>query len=316
VKGASGAGASCEVISGEAGTLRVPGCVAQPFVNAGSVGYFYTEYRPEAVRALARTALATLTPAERIGLVGDEWRMAQTGRHEIGVLLDLVAALADDPTPAVTEALGISGYIGEYLVADADRPKFEAWVRRQFGPPLARLEASASRADEQEQSRHAVLLRRVGIWGAACDVQTRARERALAYIADPASVPASLAQAVLWVAAAGGDTALYDRYVARMKQLASDPQQYHRFFNALPYFRDPALVKRTLEFSLSPDVRTQDSATLIVGLLSVSWSRPIAWDFVKAEWPRITERLGTFQGIPYIAYGVGNFCSEQEAADV
>jgi hypothetical protein len=37
---------------------------------------------------------------------------------------------------------------------------------------------------------------------------------------------------------------------------------------------------------------------------------------VKTEWARITERLGTFAGIPYIVYGVGNLCSTEDAADV
>jgi aminopeptidase N len=317
LKGTSGDTSSCHVVTSPTDTLRLPGCIAQPFINSGSLGYFFTEYRPEAVRALARSALGTLTPAERIGLLGDEWRIVETGRHDIGVMLDLAATLADDPTPAVTETLGNSlAYTAEYLVSDADRPKLEAWIRRQFGPSLDRLDAAAAGADEQVQSRHAELLRLVGLWGAAPEVQKRARERALAYIADQSSVPGTLAPSVLRVAAASGDTALYDQYLARTKQLASDPEQYHRFFNALPYFRDPALVKRTLETALSSEVRTQDSATLINGLLGLPWSRPIAWAFVKSEWARITESLGTFQGIPYIVFGTGSFCSTQDAADV
>jgi puromycin-sensitive aminopeptidase len=233
------------------------------------------------------------------------------------VVLDLAAALAGDPTPAVMEALRTPlSFSAEYLVSETDRPRLEAWIQRRFGPALGRLETAANGGDEHEQTRRASLMRLVGIWGGAPDVQKEARAQALRYIADPSSVPGSMASTTLQVAAFSGDAAMYDRYAARLKQLTADPEQYYRFFNALPYFRDPALVKRTLESALSTDVRTQDSAPLFVGLLSLPWSRPAAWAFVKAEWARITERLGTFAGIPYIVYGVGNFCSTEDAADV
>jgi aminopeptidase N len=68
--------ASCHVISKADETLSVPGCGAEAFVNAGSVGYYFTDYAPETVRALSRKARGTLGPAERLGLVGAEWWMA------------------------------------------------------------------------------------------------------------------------------------------------------------------------------------------------------------------------------------------------
>ena len=170
--------------------------------------------------------------------------------------------------------------------------------------------------DELQQSRRAALVELVGVWGGSPEVQTRARELATTYVADPSSLPGTLAPAVLRVAAYGGDPALYDRYVARVKQLASEPEEYYRYFNALPYFRDNALMKRTLDFALSPDVRSQDSATLIAGLLAHPWGRDLAWTFVKQHWDRLTERLGTFQGIPIIAAATGNLCSRDASADV
>jgi aminopeptidase N len=175
---------------------------------------------------------------------------------------------------------------------------------------------AVSNGDELQHSRRAALIGLVGIWGGSPEVQTRARELATKYIAGPASLPGTLAPAVLRVAAYGGDAALYDQYVARLKQVPSNPEEYYRFFNALPYFRDEALMKRTLTFALSPDVRSQDSATLIAGLLAHEWGRDLAWAFVKQQWEKLTERLGTFQGIPIIVAATGNFCSRDAATDV
>jgi aminopeptidase N len=309
--------ATCHVISKPTETLSVPGCAAEAFVNAGSVGYFFTEYTPETVRALSRKARGTLTPTERVGLIGDEWWMVRAGRHDIPVFLDLAGALASDDTAAVTDALtGRIGFTAEYLVSKEHRPKFEGWVRGRFGPVLESLGLPGDSKDELQQSRRAALLQLVGVWGAAPNVQQRARELALAYLADPSTLPATLAPGVLSVAAYAGDAGLYDKYLARMKEVISDPEAYYRFMNALPSFREPALVKRTLALTLSGDIRSQDSAVLLAGVLAQPWARDVAWAFVKAEWDKLVERHGVFQGIPIIVSATGSFCSTQAAADV
>ena len=93
----------------------------------------------------------------------------------------------------------------------------------------------------------------MGVVGNDPAVQATARELALRYLADPSSIPSTLAPAVLQVAAVGGDAALYDRYLdADEDGQASSPSEYYRYFNALSWFSDPALVKRTLEFAVSP----------------------------------------------------------------
>ena len=164
--------------------------------------------------------------------------------------------------------------------------------------------------------RRATLLALVGLTGNDPDVQKRARELAERYIADPRSLPPSLAATILQVAAASGDRALYDRYAAQLEKLSASPEEYYRFFNALPSFRDPSLVKRTLEFSLSPSVRTQDAGTLIAGLMARSSARDAAWEFTRTQWDTLTKRLGMFQGIPTIVNAVGNFCSTERAAEI
>jgi aminopeptidase 2 len=156
----------------------------------------------------------------------------------------------------------------------------------------------------------------VGITGNDSAVRKRARELAERYVADPASLPGTLVQPVLRVAAVSGDVGLYDRYVAQLDKLGSQPEEYYRFFGALAWFEQPPLIERTLAFALSDRVRTQDIGQLLAAALTRSASHQIAWQFVKARWATITQKLGTFQGIPTIVAATGRFCSAAAAEDV
>ena len=306
----------CELLDRPMQTFTVNGC-SNVFANAGARGYYFTEYTPAAVRAFSAN-VAALEPVERVSLLGDEWNMVRAGRHDIGVYLDLAASLADDDTAAITNALASRiGYTTEYLVSPAQRPRVEEWIRARFGPALTALGVPGGMADSDErQSRRAQLLDLVARDGADKAMQARARELAVTYIADPSSLSGTLAPTILRVAATSGDTTLYDRYMAQIKALGEKPEEYYRFFGALPLFSDPALVQRTLTFALSPEVRTQDTGQLIGGLLGQPSSRDAAWTFVKAQWPALTQKLGTFQGIPGIVGALGNFCSSASASEI
>jgi aminopeptidase N len=297
-------------------TISAPGCY-NVFANADARGYYFTEYTPEQVRALARSA-AGLKPVERISLLGDEWWIVRAGRHDIGVYLDLAAPLAGDETAAVLETMAPRlSLTGEYIASGAQHPRYEAWIRQRFGPVLEALGLPGSLRDaDEQQSRRAELLTLVGVTGNDAGVQRRARELAERYVADPSSLSGTLAPTVLRVGAVPGDARLYDQYVAQLDKLSAQPEEYYRFFNALTWFRDPALVTRTLQFALTPAVRTQDTGTLIAGLIGRPWARDAAWEFTKAQWPALVQKLGTFQGIPTIIGSLGAFCSTEKAAEV
>ena len=305
----------CEIIERRAQTSTAPGC-NNVFANAEARGYYFSEYAPEAARALGRSAEG-LTPVERLSLLGDEWWMVRAGRHDVDVFLEIAAGLAGDETPAIVEALASRLTFTANNVVDANQQAaFQQWIRERFGKTLATLGLPGSPTDSDAvQGRRATLLMLVGVIGNDAAVQRQARELAQRYIADPASLGASLAPTVLQVAAVSGDRALYDQYVAQLAKLSAQPEEYYRFFNALSWFRDPGLVKASLDLALTPAVRTQDTGTLLGGLISRPWSRETAWAFTKAQWQTLTSKLGTFQGIPTIVTSLGAMCSQALAAD-
>jgi len=307
----------CELMKEPTQTIRLQGGSGPAFVNAESRGYYFSDHGPEAVLALGKAA-ATLKAPERVTLVGDEWRMVRAGRHDVGTYLDLAGVMAADDTPSVVDEL--AGRVGAVATAVADpnqRAAYKAWIRARFGPVLESLGLPGRATDaDGTQARRATLLMLLGDTADDTAVQQRARALALAYLDDRSAVPPNVVNAVLRTAAAGGDRALYDRYVAELPKTRSTPEEYYRFFNALGWFRDPELVTRTLEFASSDQVRSQDTSTLIGLLLNQPEAQDVAWAFVKSHWAQLTEKLGVFQGIPGIVSALGGFCSTARATDI
>jgi aminopeptidase N len=315
----------CEVIDRPKQTVTLSGCTntAQAsgasvvFANADSRGYYFSEYSPVTVRALAQSATA-LDPVERLSLLGDEWWMVRAGRHDVGLYLDVASALANDQAGAVVDMLaGRLEYVGAVLITGSEQAAYQAWIRSHFGPQLSAMGLPGSTDDSDElQMRRATLLSLVGIVGDDRGVQKRSRGLAMQYLKDSRSLPATIAPTILQVAALDGDHALYEEYLGKLKMLAAQPQEYYRFLNALPWFRDPALTRRTLEYALSPAVRTQDTGAMVGDLMIKPWSREMSWTFVQTNWQTIVKTLGEFQGIPSIVESLGQFCSAARAHEI
>jgi aminopeptidase N len=312
VKTGTGA-ASCAMVTEASQTIRVPGCGAA-MINADARGYYFTEYEPATVAELAKRT-PPLNAAERISLLGDEWRIVRAGHHDIGTYLDLAGAFASDHSPEVANELaGRVRFIASTFPTAQQRPQFQAWMKRTFRPLLDTIGVDPKPGDSDDVNRlRATLLVTLSF---DPDIQTRARQMAERYLDTPSSLPPTLVATVLNVAAFGGDARLYDRYLAAMKAAEAKPEEYYRFFNTLPTFAAPELRDRTLKFALSTDARTQDAPQLIAALMASEASQDATWEFVKNQWPELTARFGTFQGIPAIVGGLSNFCSADRSAEI
>ena len=62
----------------------------------------------------------------------------------------------------------------------------------------------------------------------------------------------------------------------------------------LPQFSDPKLLQRTLDYALSPDVRSQDALGVISSVMSNPEGQKLAWDFVLAHWDAVQKVGGPF----------------------
>jgi aminopeptidase N/puromycin-sensitive aminopeptidase len=292
---ASGTGAKCELMTRKEETFTLPGCSTWVLPNANATGYYRTGYQPDAVRALATDAETKLTPAERIALENDIWASVRVGREPIGDYLAFAQGLQSDRNRAVLEdVLGGLDYVGQHLVNDGDRDAYHSWLRQFLTPAMKDVgwEPKSGESDEQKTLR-AGLLNALGYDARDPEALEQARKIADKALADPASVDHQLAGGAFGLAALNGDPDFYDRVMAGLKNPRS-PEEYYIYFYTLPQFGDPKLLQKTLDFAVSPDVRSQDALGLITGVLGNPAGQKLAWDFIQSHWDAIAKAGGPF----------------------
>ena len=298
----------CELITKKQASLTLQECSPWVYANAKAKGFYRSAYSSEAIRSIAKVAESALTPAERMMLLSDVWASVRVDREPIGDYLVLAEGLQADRSSAVLgEIINQLSYISDYLVSDADREAFDLWVR-QLLDPVARdvgWEAKPGEAEDQAGLR-ARLMMALGEVARDPQVQALARKLTDQYLADPSSVDHEIAAIALRIAALNGDQALYDRITADLKA-AKTPEAYFTDISALRHFSDPKLVEKTLEFAISPQMRSQDAPYLISGVMRDPATEKQAWVFVQAHWGSIENLGGAFAG-GIIVQGTGSFC--------
>jgi aminopeptidase N/puromycin-sensitive aminopeptidase len=298
----------CELLTKKQETFTLPACSTWVIANAGATGYYRVGYEPNAVQALAADAENKLSAAERIALLSDIWASVRVGREPVGDYLAFAQGLGSDRERAVLEGvLRQLGYIGQYLVTDGDRESYRAWLRQFLTPILKDIgeEAKAGESDEQKALR-ATLFRTLGYDARDPQVLADAEKVADKALQNPDSVDRELAMTAFGLEALKGDQSFYNKLMAELKTPKS-PEEHYMLLFTLPAFTDPQLVQRTLDYAISPDVRSQDALGLIARVMESPEGQKPAWDFVRQHWPAIEKSGGPFASAEVIA-ATDSFC--------
>src|SRR6266481_2182527 len=313
---ASDAKPFCQLLSRQQQVIPMAGCASWVFANSGAAGYYRTRYEGDVLQKVDAAATTQLNTAERISLVADQSALMRAGQLSVGNYLDLITALNQDAENSVVGTYGGSlNLIHDYLLTSADKEAFRAWVRVNFRPMLAKIgwAPSPGEADDVHNLRSSL----IGILGGPGeDPETIQKATALAkkYLEQPDSVDPSIAPTVLSVAAAYGDSALFQQYLAAMRH-RNAPEQFYSLAGALASFHDPQLAQQWLEIIVSPEIRNQDAAEFIADLIRNPETNRVAWEWVKAHWPQVEAQLTLSSGGAIVG-ATRSFCDAGSRDDV
>jgi aminopeptidase N len=309
---------SCDLIADNRQTLPLgSSCEPWAFANAGAQGYYRTAYSPDILRALAPRIEETLTASERLSLAGDEWALVRAGRHSAADYLTLASGFSREHTDGVlsnvTERLD---FIEEYLTNTDSRPQFQRFVRSLFDPLFQEIGFTSTTVDSDERrALRATLIATLGTTGADDAVAATARTALDRSLSGGPALDRTLSRSIIAVAAQHGDRALFDALLAAAER-ASSPEDRYRYLYALADFRDPSLIDRALDYTLTPNLRSQDTASFLARFLEAEAARPRAWVFVKQHWAELEPKLTIFGGDTTITGALSSFCDGTSREDI
>jgi aminopeptidase N/puromycin-sensitive aminopeptidase len=174
-------------------------------------------------------------------------------------------------------------------------------------------EPKAGEGDEQRSLRARLLLL-LGYTGNDPEAQKVAKKVSEQALENMASVDHDLAFIALRITARNGDQTFYDKVLEHLKN-AKSPEEMFLYQQTLTSFTEPALVQKTLDYAMSPEVRSQDSPLMLGSVLQHPETSKPAWDFVRAHWSDIEKLGGAFAG-GVIVNAAGSFCSTQREDEV
>ena len=306
----------CEVLREKRQEISFNGCPAWVMGNAGARGYYRAAISPAMVRTMAEK-VETLSPAERMAVLSDEWALVRAGRHDIGTFMDLVSGFAGERTATVMQTLvTLLRPAGEEFATGSTAAAYRAWVGKLIAPALRDVGVPGTPSDDDERKalRAAVVAIAGGI---ARDPELLATSRQLVEqeLDKPGTVEPTLFGLLVNLAALRGDAALYDRYLKASKA-ATSPEVHYQYLYGLTAFTDPALVRRTMDLTLSNEVRSQDAKGVIARMLGNSDTHDLAWRLVRDRWNEIQKKTGEFVGNTVIVSSLSSFCSASTAAEI
>jgi len=287
-------------------------------LNVGAVGFYRTQYSAMMLESLLPGIRnGTLPPRDRLGLENDLFALARAGVASTVDVLKVAEAFVNESNYTVwsdlTTNLGSISIILQYTDLHDD---YKAFNRKLYAGIGAKLGWDPKEGESHLDSMlRGLVIGRLGRTGDEATVE-EARKRFAAHLDGSQTLPADLRGPVYSIVLSTGGEEEYNRLLKLLE--ATDLQEEKvRILRSLGSAKDEALIQRTLNFSLSESVRSQDTVFVIGGVTGTVQGREAAWQFVKDMWETLHKRYqGGFLLARLVKSVTQNFVSEDKDKDI
>lgn len=286
-------------------------------LNASEIGVFRTNYTLELWGALAHAVEhGELSLRDRLGLVRDVFDLAYAGELSAVQALDFVSAYKNETNYAVWgEILSGLNRVYRLIERDACAPLFRQYALGILEPMVEKVGWSKKETDEHiDILLRSLILGSAGVFGNEKVVE-RAQKMFQSIKKGENPVPPDLRGVVYGTVARHGEGVEHAKMIEMYKTLTLHEEK-NRIGAALGYFKDKELLQKTLDFSISEYVRSQDMMRFTGIVAGNSFGREIVWKFTKKNWNFILERYGGQKDLPYFIEPFSSFQTEKDADDI
>jgi puromycin-sensitive aminopeptidase len=286
-----------------------------PLLNARASGYYRVQYPLHWLRSILASGVDQLSVSERITLLSDQWSLTFAGLLPLSNYLQLFNEYDSQMDPQIIE-LRVDCLETLYGLLDSrSMPNFERYVRNRLSGSLAKFGWSTKpHESDLIRSARAKVICALGTIGQDQPTIAEARRQFNIYLSDSKKVEPDLLDPIFTIVAFNGDEKVYQK-LDNLWRTAKTPEERVRSIMALPAFRKPELIDRTLKFSLGSEIRLQDAPKLMSSVLSTPHGRQPGFKFIKENFSTIKKRFPT-PSVPHVVGSCESMCTAQEEQEL
>jgi tricorn protease interacting factor F2/3 len=262
-------------------------------VNSGRAGFYRVKYSSDLLYDLRPlVSEKTLSHIDRWALQNDLFALGVSGDGAIRDYLDFISNYEDEDDYITQSNIASNLY---FLYNKAITETFSHEIQNATHQFLRTLYSKLG-WDVKTNEPHTNKLLRSFVLGALgrlddYEIISEANKRFTAYLKNPSSLDPDIKEAVFSIVAWSGNSTTYKKLLELYRKVTTQEEKI-RFLGALCSFKDERLLKNTLDFSQSKEVRSQNMHMPIMKVAANPYGKKILWPWLKKNWRALRKKVG------------------------
>ncbi len=287
-------------------------------LNAGQSGVFRVAYDSKFLDSLEGAVKdKRISATDRLGLLNDSFALSRAGISDTAATLKLLSAYKDENSYTVWRDLATQlDDLDNLFYGQKFYAKFQKHIQTIFSDVVENMGWNKKQGDGHlEFLLRELVLAQAGKFG-DISVIGEAKKRFKNFLNDRKTLEPDLRSMVFSLVAKNGDEKDYDELLKLYRE-ANLQEERNRIGGALCQFKQVSLIKKTLKFILSSEVRDQDAPLLLAASASNNYARDLTWKFIKDNWKLLYDRYsGGHTCSRMITDTTSDFDTNEDAKDI
>jgi len=270
-------------------TTDGPGFVA----NIGRTGFYRVKYDDGILLDLKMLVdQKQIPPVDRWAIQNDLFALCVAGKEDITNYLDFTDAYFDEDSylPQTNVANNLN-FLSLLTFFENFTDEISEYAINYFRKILSNLGWVPQKTDKHTDA----FLRGFSIFalGKLGDesVLEQAQIKFKAFLKNPATLPPDIREPIFALVAWTGNAKTHAQFIKLYKN-AKTMEEKLRFLGAMCSFTDKKLLIKTLQFSQTSEVRSQNMQLPIMKVAANPYGREILWPWLKKNWGKISKKVG------------------------
>jgi tricorn protease interacting factor F2/3 len=270
-------------------TPSSPGFVA----NIGRTGFYRVKYDDGILLDLKMLVDQKQIPhVDRWAIQNDLFALCIAGKEDVANYLDFTDAYFDEDSylPQTNVANNLN-FLASLTFFEDFGVEIREYAINYFRKILSNLGWMPKKSDKHTDA----FLRGVSIFvlGKFGDdlIIEQAEIKFKAFLKNPSTLHPDIREAIFSLVAWNGNAKTHSQFVTLYKK-AKTMEEKLRFLGAMCNFRNEKLLIKTLQFSQTSEVRSQNMQLPIMKIASNPYGKNILWPWLKKNWGKMSKKVG------------------------